>query len=111
MAVTNRGKYLIVESFFRNPTEFTNLYMALVTNATPPTVDHNTLGELTEIANGNGYATGGYSLNRDATDFDTLSEDDSGDKAAIKIKDITWTAAGGSLPASGSAAQKSVTKP
>lgn len=108
MAVTNRGKYLLLQEFFRNPTEFTNLYIALITSAAAPTVDTNTFSELTEIAAGNGYTAGGISLSRNSTDFDTLTEDDSGNLASIQIRDVVWTASGGTLPGSGSGARYAI---
>ena len=108
MAVTNRGKFLILQEFFRNPTEFTNLYIALITSAAAPTVDTNTFSELTEIAAGNGYTAGGISLSRNSTDFDTLTEDDSGNLASIQIRDVVWTASGGTLPGSGSGARYAI---
>jgi hypothetical protein len=108
MAVTNRGKYLLLQEFFRNPTEFTNLYIALITSAAAPTVDTNTFSELTEIAAGNGYTAGGISLSRNSTDFDTLTEDDSGNLALIQIRDVVWTASGGSLPGSGNGARYAI---
>jgi hypothetical protein len=103
--VTNRGKYLMLLEYFRNPAEVTNLYVALFTSAGVPTVDTNVFSELTEIAAGNGYTTGGIALSRNATDFDVASEDDSGDLAKIQVRDLAWTAAGGSLPASGAGAR------
>lgn len=105
---TNRGKYLLLQGVFRNTGLPTNFYVALVTSATAPTQDTNTLSELTEIANGNGYTTGGYQLTKNATDFDVLTEDDSGDVGLVQIKDIVWTASGGSLPASGGGARYAV---
>ena len=86
----------------------TNLYVALVTSAIAPTVDIKTLGELTEIAAGNGYTTGGYQLTPGATDFDVMTEDDTGDKALTQIKDIAWQASGGSIPDSGDGARYAV---
>lgn len=103
--VTNRGKYKLLDWVFRNSTEVTNFYVALCTSAVSPTADINTFSELTEIAAGNGYTAGGISLTPGATDFDTLTEDDTGDKALIQIKDLTWTASGGALPASGNGAR------
>jgi hypothetical protein len=105
---TNRGKYLLLQEWFRNPTEITNFYVALVTSAVAPTADTNTLSELTEIAAGNGYSTGGIQLARNSTDFDVLTEDDSGDLGKIQIKDLVWTASGGTLPASGNGARYAV---
>lgn len=105
--VTNRGKYLFLQGYFRG-TLPTNIYVALCTSATAPTVDHNTLSELTQIAVGNGYTDGGFQLARNSTDFDVLTEDDTGDLALIQAKDVTWTASGGPIPASGNGARWAV---
>jgi len=105
---TNRGKKLIMDSFFRAATPPTNFYVALVTSATAPTADTNTLSELTEIAAGNGYTSGGISLSRNSTDFDTLTENDTDDRGELLIKDLAWTASGGPLPASGNGARYAV---
>lgn len=106
--ITNKGKFRILGIVFRGVTPPTNFYVALVTSATAPDADTNTLSQLTEIANGNGYTTGGYQLSRNSTDFDALTEDDSGDKGLVQIKDVVWTASGGSLPASGNGARYAV---
>lgn len=105
---TNRGKYNTLAEKYRAATAPTNYYVALVTSATAPAADHNTLSELTEIAAGNGYTTGGYSLARNATDFDVLTEDDTNDRALVQVKDVVWTASGGSIPGSGSGARYAV---
>jgi len=106
--MTNKGKARIYNGFFRNTSVPTNLYIALITAATAPTADTNTMADLTQIAAGNGYTDGGYQLNRDSTDFDTLTEDDTNDWALIQIKDVVWTASGGSIPASGNGARYAV---
>lgn len=105
---TNKGKAHVLGIPFRNATEKTNYYVALVTSATAPTADTNTLSDLTQIAAGNGYTTGGFQLTPNATDFDVLTEDDGADTGYIQIKDVTWTASGGSIPASGSGARYAV---
>ncbi len=105
---TNKGKARIINGFFRNQNVPTNLYVALVTSAAAPTADTNTFSQLTEIANGNGYTTGGYQLNRDTTDWDTLNENDTDDRGEIQIKDVAWTASGGAIPASGNGARYAV---
>lgn len=105
---TNKGKYTMFDVFFRNATEPTNLYVALVTSATAPTADTNTLSQLTEIAAGNGYTTGGYQLARNGTDFDVLTENDTDDRGEIQIKDVVWTASSGPIPASGNGARYAV---
>ena len=104
---TNRGKFKMFDWVFRGTAMPTNFYVALVTDATKPTPDINTLGELTELADTNGYAEGGISLTKNSTDFDTLTEDDAEDRALIRIKDLIWTATG-TFPASGDPARYAV---
>lgn len=99
---TNRGKKLVLDGYFRRQNLVTNHYVALVTAATAPTADTNLLSDLTEVAAGNGYTAGGYSLTPNTTDFDTITEDDTNDLAKILLKDVSWTASGGSIPISGS---------
>lgn len=106
--VTNRGKYLIHRAYFQNLEVPASFYLALCTSATTPTADTNKLSDLTEIATGNGYTAGGYALNRDSTDFDVISEQDSLDRAYIQIKDVVWTASGGPIPSSGGGARWAV---
>lgn len=105
---TNKGKHHLLDQVFRNATEKTNYYIALVTSATAPTADTNTLSQLTEIAAGNGYTAGGFQLARNSTDFDTLTENDTDDRGDLQIKDVVWTASGGNLPASGNGARYAV---
>lgn len=105
---TNRGAYRALDYFFRGATPPTNFYVALVTSATAPTATTNTLSDLTQIAAGNGYTTGGFSLSRNSTDFDSLTEDDGNDRGRMLLKDVTWTASGGSIPGSGSGARYAV---
>lgn len=88
--------------------EKTNYYVALVTSATAPTADINTLSQLTEIAAGNGYTTGGFQLTPGTTDFDSITENDTDDRGEVQIKDVTWTASGGAIPGSGSGARYAV---
>ena len=102
---TNKGKMRVLETALRGGTVPANFNVALFTSAAAPTADTNTKSELTEIANGNGYTTGGISVAHNSTDFDTLTEDDTNDRALIQIKDLVWTASGGALPASGSGAR------
>jgi hypothetical protein len=45
-----------------------------------------------ELANGNGYTTGGQSLANS-----TVTEDDANDRAGITFDDASWTASGGSI--------------
>lgn len=102
--VTNKGKFRIIEQSLANGAEPTVMYLALITSAVAPTVDTNTFSQLTEIAAGNGYTAGGISLTRNATNF-PATEDDTNDRGEIDIPDQTWTASGGSIPASGNGAR------
>jgi hypothetical protein len=102
---TNRGKYLILQGVFRNTGLPTNFYIALVTSAVAPISTHTVFSALTEIANGNGYTTGGYSLTKNSTDFDTLTE---AATTLIQVKDVVWTASAGNLPTSGNGARYAV---
>ena len=105
---TNKGKANVLDIVFRGATPPTNFYIALVTSATAPTADTNTLSQLTQIATGNGYTDGGYSLSRNSTDFDSLVENDTDDRSELQAKDVVWTASGGSIPASGDGARYAV---
>lgn len=106
--VTNKGKYNMLGGYWRGVAEPTNFYIRLITAAVVPTVDTNTASELTQIAAGNGYTAGGISLTPGATDFDVFTEDDTNDRALIQVKDMVWTASGGSIPASGDGASYAV---
>lgn len=94
---TNRGKFHLFDVYYRNAAEPTTFFFALFSDAATPGADTNTKSELTEVANGNGYTTGGISLARNSTDFDVLTEDDTNDRVLIQIKDLVWTASGGNL--------------
>lgn len=105
---TNKGKAQMLAEWCRGTGAPTGFYVALVTSAVAPTADTNTFSELTEIAAGNGYTTGGLAVARNATDFDTLNEDDANDRGSVQIKDLVWTASGGAIPASGNGARYAV---
>ena len=106
--ITNKGKYKMLGWVFRAETIPTNFYIALATSAATPDADTNTLGQLTEIADTNGYTTGGYQLTRNSTDFPDWTETDASDLATLLLKDIVWTASGGPIPASGNGARWAV---
>jgi len=109
---SNKGKKLVLEYAYRRQwaggAAPTNFYIALVTSAVAPGPDTNTLGQLTEIAAGNGYASGGYQLTPNTTDFDVTTEDDTGDQGELQIKDVAWVASGGAIPPSGNGARYAV---
>lgn len=105
---SNKGMYRMFDAWFRNAAPPTNFFVALVTSATAPAADTNTLSDLTQIAAGNGYTTGGFSLDRNTTDFDSNTENDASDRDELQIKDVTWTASSGTIPASGNGARYAV---
>ncbi len=105
---TNKGKFRTLGRHYQGVAQPTNLYAALVTSAVAPVADTDVKSSLTEIANGNGYTTGGIILARNATDFDVLTEDDANDRALVQLKDLVWTAAAGPIPASGGGARYAV---
>lgn len=105
---TNKGKAAIMDGYFRATGIPTSFYVALVTADSTPDADTNTMADLTEIAAGNGYTSGGEAIDRNDTDFDSLTENDTDDRGDLQIKDITWTASGGSIPDSGTGARWAV---
>ena len=102
---TNKGAYALLGYVYRGDTLPTNYYVRLHTSASTPDADTNTASDLTQITAGNGYSTGGYSLSPGSTDFDTHVEDDTNDWAYVEVKDVVWTASGGSIPDSGDGAR------
>lgn len=106
---TNRGLLRLLTYAFRGMAIPDHYYIALVTAAQAPSWSTNTIGDLTQIAAGNGYSAGGYALTPGETDFDELNEESSDEYyAEIKIKDISFDAAGGNIPASGDGAAYAV---
>ena len=94
---TNRGKYACLGLWARAIAPVTSVFKLMLMKSTP-TADTNLVSDMTEIAVGNGYATGGQSVNRNATDFDVYTEDDTNDWALVQLKDFAWTASGGPIP-------------
>ena len=46
-----------------------------------------------------------FILTKNSTDFDVLTEDDGNDRGLIQVKDVVWTASGGSIPDAGDGAR------
>jgi len=107
---TNRGKFNDLNHVYRNTGAPTQFYIALVLATPTPTPDVNLFGdaEVDEIVTGNGYVAGGIALARNSTDFDVLTEDDSNDRSFIQLRNISWTASGGPIPASGNGARYAI---
>lgn len=103
--LTNRGKKRMLEICFRAENIPGGFYVALIKSTTPPNADINTLGQLAQIATGNGYSDGGYLLSSGSAGFDYLSQVDALDVAVLQLSDVSWTASGGNIPSSGSGAR------
>ena len=83
--LTNKFKYQVLNWVFEGqeanvPATF---FIPLYTSTTAPNPDHNVIGDMEEAPAGNGYTAGGVEVTA-ATDFDSLTEDDSGDKATVR---------------------------
>jgi hypothetical protein len=98
---TNRGKKEFLRRFFQDDLP-ANVYVALTTDTPDP--DTNVFSDLTEIAAGNGYTTGGFQMSLNSTDFPTSSEDDSLNLGKVLAKKVSWLASGGPIPSSGDGA-------
>jgi hypothetical protein len=97
MLVTRRGRYRTAQWISGRAALPANYFVALVTDAVVPADGTVTFGELTEIAAGNGYTSGGMSISLNSTDFDEESET----PTWVRMRNLVWTATGGPLPASG----------
>ena len=104
--MTDKGAYKWHDYVVGAATLPTNFYVALIRSTSVPDADTQTLGELTQIAGGTGYTTNGYELTPGATDFDGISEEAGYGK--FQIKDVTWTASGDDLDATGNGARYAV---
>lgn len=108
MGWTNRGIFRMKNAFLRGQNTPATFYLALVTETVVPTVDTNTLSDLAQIVVGNGYNNGGLAVARNAVDWESITEDDALNLVTAIIKDLTLTASGGSIPASGLGARYAV---
>lgn len=77
--------------------------LALILTTDVPTWATKVQSELTEVANGNGYTTGGIAVALNSTDWPTETESDTAGRQYFerKLKTVSWTASGGNIPASG----------
>ena len=101
MGWMNKEKFRMLEQRFEGGSlEGSAFMMVVYTSTTAPDPDFNTVGQMEEIAAGNGYTAYGQEITP-ATEFDSLTEDDTNDRATVQIVDQTWTASGGAIPASG----------
>jgi hypothetical protein len=69
-------------------------FKAVLTNTAPSQSNHDELADITQIANGNGYTTGGVTLSSV-----TWAETGAGTGIwQFSCADFSWTASGGSIP-------------
>lgn len=100
--ISNRGAYNILRNTFGGDTPDATFKFALITAASAPTVDSILFASpLVEIAAGNGYTAGGETLTPGDVDFDVWTEDTTNDWALVQLADVTFSAVGGPIPASG----------
>lgn len=99
--ITNRGKIRMLDLFLTNTTPPNGFAIALVTANLPPGPDTDVMADIEEIVAGNGYASGGQLIGRNATGFPISGEDDVLDQGNVTMKDITFNAVGGVIPSSG----------
>lgn len=102
---TNDFKYDVFDNYLRGAAPESKFHVALVTNV-PPVLDATIekMGDLTEIAEGNGYTSGGIALNRDNVDFPVLTKDDAKNEVTFETRPFSWLAVGGLIPISGNPA-------
>ena len=95
MGITDVAKVDMLDSFFRADSP-SNFYLHLCTGASTPTVNTQTLSELTEVTTGGGYS-GGVSVSRNSTDFPTITNDAGNDRVSAVMKDYTFSATGSGI--------------
>ena len=103
---TDRGKFQLLKYAFDATSVPSTYYLALCTSATTPAKTSNVFSDLQQVSAGNGYTSGGSALTAD-TDF-TVAEEDSTVGASVIVSNVTWTASGGNIPASGDGARWAV---
>ncbi len=101
---TDKGKYLFLKYAFDGESVPATYRLILCEDDTSPTKAINTLSELTELADGNGYDSGGKALTSSEA---TVTEVDGTVGAKVVWSDQTWTATG-TFPSSGSGARWAV---
>lgn len=63
-----------------------------------PSPTDDTLNDLAECPNGNGYTTGGLVKTRGTSDFQAPTVDDANFRGYVEANDLVWTASGGDCP-------------
>lgn len=107
---TNKFKKLLLEAFCLNTSVPSSFKLALLMSTATLTSDTNVWADVSahEIDTGFGYVTKGNSVARSSGGFDDLTEDDSANTGYIRLTDVTFTASGGPIPATGNGARYAV---
>jgi hypothetical protein len=94
--ITNRGKRRLLEWPF-NALALPTSFYAILASAFASAQDTSVISSCTIVPdNDNGYTH--TALSKNTTDFPGITQDDTGDKATIRIKNLSWTASGGDMP-------------
>lgn len=109
--LTNRGKLIMLNCTMRGQQVPNAFKICLITGVVGGISlwDMKVFADVVEIATGYGYEyTSGMNLSRNTTDFDVAGVDEASDFGYVQLKDIVWTAAGGTIPKSGGGAKYAV---
>ena len=100
MPLTSRGLRVITD-WVDGASTPSNLALILTTDI--PVWSTKLESALTEVANGNGYTTGGQTVSLNTTDWPVETESDTAGLEYLErqMKAFSWTASGGNIPASG----------
>jgi hypothetical protein len=105
MKLTNRGKFLIQGGYFLADGVPTTFYCALIdSGSTAPSIDTNTMSQLTEVSAGNGYTSGGVAVPRQTGGGASVVQDNTANTSTLTLADIAVAeASGGTIPSTGTA--------
>jgi hypothetical protein len=105
--VYNRGKRLLIGRGVGRTSLPSKFKAALVKATYTPNADHATWADVSanEIGTGNGYSAGGIDVESSSTGFTADAQDDTGDTGDVTLKDLVYTASGGTIPAAGAGAR------
>jgi hypothetical protein len=102
---TDYGINRMLDITFRSATGPTACSVRLLSTLTGSGVDNEDWSGISanEVANGNGYTTGGATVALSNVGFDVLSDDSANNRQYLQLADVSWTASGGSITAAGAA--------
>ena len=93
---TNRGLKCVLNAYCRadGSDEPAGFKLILIVTGNTPDSDTTVVSGLTELANGNGYTTGGATVARSSSGFEAVGEDQTNNRATIELQDVTWNITG-----------------